>query len=136
MGNVKRVFGALGNKVTQYDAGKELAPGITASAKPRPHARPHLVRKRYRNGNVLVQADVTAGAATLFVRNPDWQFMFDTDKPKGGGDTQEIYDMAAAEKSGAGYHFPFPAWPMSRRAATVSAGTGAVEPDDLTIPIT
>src|SRR5262245_13044574 len=27
--NVQRVFGALGNKVTQYDAGKEVAPGIT-----------------------------------------------------------------------------------------------------------
>src|SRR5262245_57380545 len=30
--NVRRVFGALNNKVTQYEAGKEIAPGITAVA--------------------------------------------------------------------------------------------------------
>src|SRR5262245_50447263 len=30
--NIRRVFGALGNKVTQYEAGKEIAPGITAVA--------------------------------------------------------------------------------------------------------
>src|SRR5262245_45561701 len=32
--NVKRIFGALGNKVTQYEPGKEVAPGITSLATP------------------------------------------------------------------------------------------------------
>jgi len=34
MGNVKRVFGVVGNKVTKYQAGKELVSGITAIASP------------------------------------------------------------------------------------------------------
>jgi glyoxylase-like metal-dependent hydrolase (beta-lactamase superfamily II) len=32
MGNVKRVMGIVGGKVTKYQAGKELVPGITAIA--------------------------------------------------------------------------------------------------------
>jgi glyoxylase-like metal-dependent hydrolase (beta-lactamase superfamily II) len=109
MGNVKRVFGALGNKVTRYDAGKELVPGITAVATPghTPGHTSHTIA----NGNdkVLVQADVTAGAASIFVRNPDWQFMFDTDKAQAVATRKKLYDMAAAEKMIVqGYHFPFP----------------------------
>ena len=34
IGNVKRVLGVVGSKVTQYEAGKELVPGITAVASP------------------------------------------------------------------------------------------------------
>ena len=109
MGNVKRVFGALGNKVTQYDAGKELVPGITslASYGHTPGHTSHIIASG--NSKMLVQADITAGAATLFVRNPDWQFMFDTDKDMAVATRKKIYDMAAAEKMLVqGYHFPFP----------------------------
>jgi glyoxylase-like metal-dependent hydrolase (beta-lactamase superfamily II) len=110
MGNVKRVFGALGNKVTRYEAGKELVPGITAVASPghTPGHTSHIVA----NGNdkVLVQADITAGAASIFVRNPEWQFMFDTDKPQAVATRKKLYDMAAADRMMVqGYHFPFPA---------------------------
>jgi glyoxylase-like metal-dependent hydrolase (beta-lactamase superfamily II) len=109
MGNVKRVFGGLGNKVTRYDAGKELVPGITAVASPghTPGHTSHIIA----NGNdkVLVQADVTAGAASIFVRNPDWQFVFDTDKPQAVATRKKLYDMAVADKMIVqGYHFPFP----------------------------
>jgi glyoxylase-like metal-dependent hydrolase (beta-lactamase superfamily II) len=40
--NARRVFDAIGRKVTQYDAGKEIAPGITSIASPvtRPATRP------------------------------------------------------------------------------------------------
>jgi glyoxylase-like metal-dependent hydrolase (beta-lactamase superfamily II) len=34
MGNVKRVMGIVGSKVTKYQAGKEVVPGITAIATP------------------------------------------------------------------------------------------------------
>jgi hypothetical protein len=62
------------------------------------------------NSKVLIQADITAGVATLFLRNPDWQFLFDTDKPLAVQTRRKIYDMAAAEKMVVqGYHFPFPA---------------------------
>jgi glyoxylase-like metal-dependent hydrolase (beta-lactamase superfamily II) len=108
-GNVKRVMGALGNKVTRYEAGKELVPGITAIASPghTPGHTSHMIASG--NSKVLVQADITAGAASIFVRNPDWQFMFDTDKPQAVATRKKLYDMAAAEKVIVqGYHFAFP----------------------------
>ena len=62
------------------------------------------------NSKVLVQGDVTAGAATLFVRNPNWQPLFDTDKPQAVETRKKLYDMAASEKMIVqGFHFPFPA---------------------------
>jgi glyoxylase-like metal-dependent hydrolase (beta-lactamase superfamily II) len=108
MGNVKRVFGVVG-KVTQYEAGKELVPGITSIASPghTPGHTSHLITSG--NGKVLVQADITAGMASLFARNPDWQFLFDTDKPQAVATRKKLYDMAVAEKLMVqGYHFPFP----------------------------
>ena len=46
----------------------------------------------------------------LFVRNPDWQFVFDTDKAQAVETRKKLYDMAAAERMPVqGYHFPFPA---------------------------
>src|SRR5215475_11930946 len=82
MPNPKRVFGVLGNKVTKYQPGKELVPGITAIASPghTPGHNSHVVVSG--NSKLLVQADITAGAASLFARNPDWQFVFDTDRSK------------------------------------------------------
>ena len=63
-GNVKRVFGALGNKATHYEPGKELAPGITPMATPghTPGHTSFVVASG--NDKVLLQIDVTA-AATL-----------------------------------------------------------------------
>lgn len=109
MGNVKRVFGVLGNKVTRYQAGKELVPGITAVASygHTPGHTSHVIASG--NSKVLVQADITAGAASIFVRNPDWQFVFDTDKAMAVETRRKMYDMAVAEKMIIqGYHFSFP----------------------------
>ena len=110
MGNVKRVFGVVGSKVTRYEAGKEIVPGITAVASPghTPGHTSHIVSSG--NGKVLVQADITAGAASIFARNPGWQFVFDTDKAQAVATRKKLYEMAAAEKMPVqGYHFPFPA---------------------------
>ena len=107
--NVRRVFGALGNKVTQYDAGKEIVPGITSIASPghTPGHTSHVIASG--SDRVLVQADITAGAALLFVRNPGWQLMFDVDKPLAEQTRRKLYDMAVAEKMRIqGFHFPFP----------------------------
>src|SRR5215475_3508258 len=108
MGNVKRVFGVI-DKVTKYQAGKDLVPGITAIASPghTPGHTSYVVSSG--NSNILVQIDITAGAATLFARNPDWQFVFDTDKPQAVATRKKLYDMAAAEKMLVqGYHLAFP----------------------------
>jgi glyoxylase-like metal-dependent hydrolase (beta-lactamase superfamily II) len=119
-GNVKRVFDVLGNKVTQYEGSKELVPGITSMPTPG-HTPGHMaVLVASGNDKMIFQADVTAGPATLFVRNPNWQFVFDTDKAMAVETRKKFYDMAATEKTLLqGYHFTFPS-----RAYVEKAGNG------------
>ncbi|WP_291852876.1 MBL fold metallo-hydrolase [Bradyrhizobium sp.] len=96
--NSRRVFDALGRKVTQYDAGKELAPGIASVASPghTPGHTSFVVTSG--SEKLLVQVDITAGAAFLFVKNPEWQAVFDVDKPLAVQTRRKLYDMAIAEK--------------------------------------
>lgn len=96
--NARRVFDALGRKVTQYDAGKEVAPGITSVASPghTPGHTSYIVASG--SEKLLVQVDITAGAAFLFVKNPDWQLLFDVDKPLAVQTRRKLYDMAIAER--------------------------------------
>ena len=108
--NPARVFGALGNKVTKYKDKQVLVPGITAVSSPgHTHGHhSHIVSSG--NSTLLVQADITAGAASLFVRNPDWQFVFDSDKPLAVATRKKLYDMAATDRIMVqGYHLAFPA---------------------------
>ena len=107
--NVKRVFDALGRKVTQYDAGKEVAPGITAVATYGHSAghTSHLITSG--SGKLFVQADVT-NLPQLFVRNPGWHASFDQDPKMAEEVRRKVYDMLAAEKMMVqGFHYPFPA---------------------------
>jgi glyoxylase-like metal-dependent hydrolase (beta-lactamase superfamily II) len=105
--NVKRVFGALGNKVTQYEPGKEVAPGITSLATHghTPGHVSHIIASG--NAKVMVQADVTN--VPLFVQNPSWVIQFDMDGAAAEATRRKIYDMLAAEKMMVqGFHYPFP----------------------------
>lgn len=107
--NSRRVFGALGGKVTQYDDGKELVGGIKAIATPghTPGHMSYLVSSGPRS--MIVQSDITAGMAFLFVKNPDWQLAFDMDKPTAVQSRRKIYEMAVVDKIPVqGFHFPFP----------------------------
>jgi len=116
--NAKRVFGIV-NKVTKYQPGKELVPGITAIASPghTPGHTSHVIASG--NSKVFVQADITAGAATLFARHPEWQFIFDTDKPQAIETRKKLYDMAASEKMMVqGYHIAFPSMVYVERNGT------------------
>lgn len=107
--NVRRVFGALGNKATPYEADKELVPGITSVSTPG-HTLGHMSHViASGSSRVMVQADITAGMALLFVRNPGWHLAFDMDKPQAVATRRKVYDMAIAEKMPIqGFHFPFP----------------------------
>ena len=108
--NVKRIFGALGNKVTPFEWGKEILPGITAIAAPG-HTPGHTAFAiASGSASMLHTVDVTAGPALLFVRNPDWQAGFDMD----GGQTvqtrRKLYDQLATDRLlMQGFHLPFPA---------------------------
>jgi glyoxylase-like metal-dependent hydrolase (beta-lactamase superfamily II) len=104
----RRVFDALGRKVTQYEAGKELVPGITSVATHghTPGHMSHIVSSG--NSKVYIQADVTN--LPIFVRNPGWHLMFDQDAKMAEETRRKVYDMLVAERMMVqGFHYPFPA---------------------------
>jgi len=106
--NIRRVFDALGRKVTQYESGKEVAPGITSISTPG-HTPGHTsFAVASGNSKILIQADVT-NIPELFLRNPDWHVAFDVDGDLAQQTRHKFYDMAAAEKATVvGFHFTFP----------------------------
>ena len=72
---------------------------------------------------VLVQVDITAGAAFLFVKHPEWNLASDVDKPLAVQTRKKLYDMAIAEKMPIqAFHAAFPASCGSRRTAAVIGG--------------
>ncbi len=104
----RRVFDALGRKVTQYEAGKDVLPGVQAVAAygHTPGQMAFMVTSG--NGKVFVQSDVTN--IPLFVRNPDWAIMFDQDAKMAEATRRKVYDMVSADRIPVqGFHYPFPA---------------------------
>jgi glyoxylase-like metal-dependent hydrolase (beta-lactamase superfamily II) len=104
----RTVFDKLNRKVTQYDAGKEVAPGITSVATPghTPGHMSYVVASG--DKKVYVQADVTNHPA-LFARNPGWHAFFDQDPKMAEETRRKVYDMLVAEKMMVqGFHYPFP----------------------------
>ena len=107
-GGVRRVFDALGRKVTQYEAGKEIAPGITSVATygHTPGHMSHIIASG--SSKVYVQADVTNNPL-LFARNPGWHAFFDQIPDMAEATRRKVYDMLVAEKMPVqGFHYPFP----------------------------
>jgi glyoxylase-like metal-dependent hydrolase (beta-lactamase superfamily II) len=105
----RKIFAGLSDKVTKYEWAKEVAPGIT-SIDTNGHTPGHtsfVVASA--SERLLVQSDVT-NIPELFLRNPDWHVMFDSDPVRAAESRRKFYDMAAVEKAlVAGFHFPFPA---------------------------
>ncbi len=106
--NTRKVYAGLADKVTKYEWGKEVAPGITA-IDASGHTPGHTAfAVASGNARVLVQSDVT-NIPELFLRNPDWHVAFDIDPQKAVETRRKFYDMAAAEKAlVVGFHFTFP----------------------------
>lgn len=114
---VRRVFDALGRKVTQYEPNKELVPGITsvASYGHTPGQNSHIIASG--KETVFVQADVTN--LPLFVRNPGWHLMFDQDPNMAEATRRKVYDMLAADKMMVqAFHYPFPSRAYIEKTAT------------------
>jgi glyoxylase-like metal-dependent hydrolase (beta-lactamase superfamily II) len=106
--NVSKIYTGLADKVTKYDWGKEVAPGITAleAAGHTPGHTAFAVASG--NARILIQSDVT-NVPEFFLRNPDWHVAFDIDPLKAAQTRHKFYDMAAAEKATVvGFHFSFP----------------------------
>jgi glyoxylase-like metal-dependent hydrolase (beta-lactamase superfamily II) len=104
----RKIFSNLADRVTRFDWGKEVAPGITAvdSSGHTPGHSSFVIASG--SSKLFYQADV-AIVPELFLRHPDWHVMFDTDPDNAVRTRRRIYDMASADKLFiAGYHFPFP----------------------------
>jgi glyoxylase-like metal-dependent hydrolase (beta-lactamase superfamily II) len=106
--NVKKIYAGIENKVTKYEWGKEVAPGITSIAAPG-HTPGHTAFAiASGSSKILIQSDVT-NIPELFLRNPDWHVAFDVDPGVAQDTRHKFYDMAAAEKATVvGFHFTFP----------------------------
>lgn len=126
--NNRRVFDALGRKVTPYDWDKEVAPGVTAVGTPG-HSIGHTSYVVSSGGkSVYVQSDV-CNNAFVFAPRPHWQGYFDQDPPQAAATRQRVYDMLVSDKLPVqAYHFPFPAL---RRVEKAGAGYRTVAIDSI-----
>ena len=114
----RNVFDAIGRKVTPYEPGKEIAPGITAVATHghTPGHTSHIIASG--NGKVYVQADVTH-VPYVHVRNPGWHAFYDQDPSMAEATRRKVYDMLAAEKMMVqGFHYPFPSLAYIEKSGT------------------
>jgi glyoxylase-like metal-dependent hydrolase (beta-lactamase superfamily II) len=114
----RKIFSNLADKVTRFDWGNEVAPGITAvdTSGHTPGHTAFVIASG--SGRLFFQGDVS-NVPDLFLRNPDWQVMFDSDPNKAVATRRRVYDMAAADKMLlAGYHFPFPGLGYVEKAGT------------------
>jgi glyoxylase-like metal-dependent hydrolase (beta-lactamase superfamily II) len=116
-GNARKVMDGIGRKVTQYEAGKEVAPGITSVAT-HGHTPGHMsFIIASGNGKVFVQSDVTNNP--LFARNPGFHIMFDQDAQMAEATRRKVYDMLVADKVPLqGFHYPFPALARIEKTST------------------
>jgi glyoxylase-like metal-dependent hydrolase (beta-lactamase superfamily II) len=106
--NVRKIYAGLESKVTKYDWGKEVAPGITSIATPG-HTPGHTsFAVASGNSTILIQADVT-NIPEFFLRHPDWHVVYDTEPDLAQRTRHKFYDLAATEKATVvGFHFTFP----------------------------
>jgi glyoxylase-like metal-dependent hydrolase (beta-lactamase superfamily II) len=106
--NTRKVFAGLADRVTRYNWGQEVGPGITAldTSGHTPGHTSFAVASG--SGKLLVQSDVT-NVPELFLRNPEWHVAYDVDPVKAVATRRRFYDMAAADRTLiAGFHFSFP----------------------------
>jgi len=114
----RKVFSSLKDKVTRFDWGKEVAPGITAveTAGHTPGHTSFMIASG--SSKLFFQADVSI-VPDLFLRNPAWPVMFDSEPDKAVVTRRRVYDMASTDKLlVAGYHFPFPGLGYIEKAGT------------------
>lgn len=114
----RKIFSNMADKVTRFEWGKEVAPAITAieTSGHTPGHSSFVVASG--SGRVIFQGDVSI-VPDLFLRNPDWQVMFDSEPEKAVQTRRRFYDMASAEKAFVfGYHFPFPGFGYVEKAGT------------------
>ena len=108
--NNRRVFEAgLKKKVTPYEWGKDVAPGLLAVASigHTPGHTSYVLSSG--SDKVFIQSDVT-NHPSLFVAHPGWHLMYDQDPALAEKTRRKVYDMRVADRMRVqGFHYPFPA---------------------------
>jgi glyoxylase-like metal-dependent hydrolase (beta-lactamase superfamily II) len=98
----------LKKKVTPYEWGKEVAPGLLAveSVGHTPGHTSYVLSSG--SGKVFIQSDVTNNP-NPFATHPGWHGFFDQDADVAEKTRRRVYDMVVAEKLQVqGFHYPFP----------------------------
>jgi len=116
--NVKKIYAGIENKVTRYEWGKEVAPGITSIGTPghTPGHTSFVIASG--SAKVLVQSDVT-NIPEFFLVHPDWHVAYDIEPELAQQTRHKFLDMAAAEKATViGFHFQFPSVGHVEKTAT------------------
>ena len=107
--NNRNVFETgLKKKVTPYEWGNEVAPGLLAveTVGHTPGHTSYVLSSG--SAKVFIQSDVT-NLPMLFAANPGWHAVFDQDPDMAEQTRRRIYDMVVAEKLQVqGFHYPFP----------------------------
>jgi glyoxylase-like metal-dependent hydrolase (beta-lactamase superfamily II) len=107
--NQRRIFSDIAKQVTQFQPGKEVAPGIVTLPAPG-HTPGHTVFAIHSGDQSLLVLSDTAQHPAIFARHPDWQAAFDIDGAEAIATRKRIFDRAASDRMlVTGYHFPFPA---------------------------
>ncbi len=107
--NQRRIFSDIARQVTQFQPGKEVAPGIV-TLPAAGHTPGHTVFAIHSGDASLLVLSDTAQHPAVFARHPDWQAAFDIDGAAAVATRKKIFDRAAADRMlVTGYHFPFPA---------------------------
>jgi glyoxylase-like metal-dependent hydrolase (beta-lactamase superfamily II) len=115
-GFAKKIFGDIKTRVTIFQWGSEVAPGVTAlnTAGHTPGHSSFAIQSG--QSKLLYQADVS-NVPDLFLTNPEWKVMFDNEPDQAVATRKKFYDMASAEKVLIhGYHFPFPGYGWVEKA--------------------
>jgi len=107
--NNRNIFEAgLKKKVTPYEWGKEVAPGLLAveTVGHTPGHTSYVLSSG--SGKVFIQSDVT-NSPSLFATNPGWHAFFDQDADMAEKTRRRVYDMLVADRLQVqGFHYPFP----------------------------
>jgi glyoxylase-like metal-dependent hydrolase (beta-lactamase superfamily II) len=105
--NARRVFKDLGERIKQFEPGKEIVPGVNSVAA-HGHTPGHTAFAVSSGGQTLLHIVDSANIA-VFVKNPGWHVVFDANPAQAEASRRKLLDMAVTDKLlVSGYHLPFP----------------------------
>ena len=128
----RKIFSNLADKVTRYEWGKEVAPGITAvdASGHTPGHTAFVIASG--SGRLFFQGDVS-NVPDLFLRNPDWQVMFDSEPEQAAADAPaHLRHGGGREDPRRRLPLPVPRPRLHREGRhRLPAGAGGLEPGDV-----